>query len=248
MPSETPILKGFINPTLMLEVDWYMSQGYIEKYHPSGGALRLMPLGGSVTRGVGSSHGTGYRKLLLQMLEQQGVNARMVGSRKDGPIPNNEHEGWRGFRIDEIEKKARRSVEGLSPDLFMVNAGSNDCLQDFEVEGAGERMSQMVDFLWWACPQSSVLLSTLIVSADKQVDSVVRAINTQFRALAEKKATEQKKIILVDMYSSEGPDVRDLVDGIHPDDEGYDKMAKLWFHGIQEVIHKGFIDTSKYKF
>ena len=87
-----------------------------------------MPLGGSVTRGVGSFDGNGYRNSLLQMLLLHGLNVRMVGSRKDGSMPNNEHESWRGLRIDEIERKARKSVERLSPNFFLVNAGSNDCL------------------------------------------------------------------------------------------------------------------------
>ena len=117
-----------------------------------------MPLGGSVTRGVGSSHGTGYRKSLLQLLKDHGINARMVGSRKDGTMSNNEHEGWRGFRIDEIEKKAKKSLQDLFPNVFLINGGSNDCLQSFDIDKAGERMCQMIDFLWLACPQSTILL------------------------------------------------------------------------------------------
>lgn len=205
-----------------------------------------MPLGGSVTRGVGSSDGTGYRKSLLQMLQLHGINARMVGSRKSGSMPNNDHEGWRGFRIDEIKRKARKSVEELSPDIFMVNAGSNDCLQSFKIAEAGKRMGDMLDSLWLASPQSTVLLSTLLVTADKELNSVVTRFNEQFRTLAEKKAAEQKKIVLVDMHTSEGPDIQGLVDGIHPDDEGYKKMARVWFRGIQEAMQKGFIDGSKY--
>ncbi|CAL5874038.1 uncharacterized protein PFLUO_LOCUS8324 [Penicillium psychrofluorescens] len=182
------------------------------------------------------------------MLRLHGLNARMVGSRKDGSMPNNDHEGWRGFTIDEIGRKAKKSVEELSPNIFMVNAGSNDCLQFFKITEAGRRMDKMLDYLWLASPQSTVLLSTLLVNADKEVDSVVKRFNDQFRALAEKKATGQKRIVLVDMYTSEGPDIQGLVDGIHPDDEGYDRMARLWFRGIQEAMQKGFIDGSKYKF
>jgi hypothetical protein len=34
------------------------------------------------------------------------------------------------------------------------------------------------------------------------------------------------------------------VDGIQLDDQGFDKMARLWFRGIQETMDKGFIDSS----
>ncbi|KAF4769432.1 hypothetical protein HAV15_008621 [Penicillium sp. str.  len=210
------------------------------------GVLRLMPLGGSVTRGVGSSDGAGYREPLLQMLRLYGVNSRMVGSRKDGPMPNNNHEGWRGFRIDQVEGKARKSVEYLSPNVFLVNAGSNDCLQTFNIPEAGNRMGDMLDYLWLASPQSTILLSTLLPNAHKEVNSTVIRVNDQFRALAQQKATEQKKIVLVEMDTPDGPDVQSFVDGIHPDDNGYYKMAILWLRGIQEAIQKGFIDGSKY--
>ncbi|KAJ5788349.1 hypothetical protein N7457_003339 [Penicillium paradoxum] len=209
-------------------------------------ALRLMPLGGSATRGVGSSDGTGYRQPLLQMLRLDGINARMVGSRKDGSMPNNSHEGWRGFRIDQIERKARKSAAMLSPNVFLVNAGSNDCLQKFNIPEAGNRVGGMLDYLWLASPQCTILLSTLIPSADKEVDSLVMRVNDQFRALEQQKATEQKKIVLVDMHASDGPDVQDFADGIHPDDKGYHRMARLWFLGVQEALQKGFIDGSKY--
>lgn len=184
----------------------------------------------------------GYRNSLLQMLRLHSLNVRMVGSRKDGSMPNNDHEGWHGFRINEIERKARKSVEGLSLNVFIVNAGSNDCLQSFKIAEAGKRMDDMLDYLWLACPQSTVILSTLLVNADKEVDSAVKCINDQFRALAKKKAAEQKKIVLMDMYTSEGPDIHGLIDGIHPDDDGYNKMARLWFRGIQEALQKGLID------
>lgn len=200
-----------------------------------------MPLGGSVTRGVGSSSGNGYRKPLLEMLHTNGIKAEMVGSRRDGTTSNNDHEGWRGFRIDEVEQKARISVRKLLPDVFAVNAGSNDCLQCFQIDRAGRRMGELLDCLWFASPRSTVLLSTLVVSADRDVDSLIVQVNDQFRAVAARKAYEQKRIVLIDMHTPEGPDVRGLVDGIHPDDEGYNKMAKLWFRGMQEALAKGFI-------
>ncbi|KAJ5603341.1 hypothetical protein N7537_006297 [Penicillium hordei] len=179
------------------------------------------------------------------MLRLHGIKARMVGSRKDRLMPDNDHEGWRGLRIDQIEGKARKSVEVLSPNVFLVNAGSNDCLQAFNIPEAGNRMGGMLDYLWLASSQSTILLSTLLPNADKEVNSRVIRLNDQFRALAHQKGTEQRKIVLVDMATSDGPDVEGFADGIHPNDEGYHKMTRLWFCGIQKALQKGFIDGSK---
>ncbi|KAJ5161963.1 carbohydrate esterase family 3 protein [Penicillium capsulatum] len=165
-----------------------------------------MPLGGSVTRGVGSSDHNGYRKSLLESLQAHGFDVMM----------GRYH---RGLRIDEIETKARRSVETWSPDVFTVNAASNDCLQSFKIDQAGQRMQNLLENLWLTAPHSTVLLSTLIVSADRDVNALVLRVNEHLRDLAARKIAQQQKIILVDLCTSEGPSVEGLVDGIHPDDE-----------------------------
>lgn len=202
-------------------------------------------LWGHQSRGVGSSDNTGYRKPLLEALQLNGINARMVGSRKDGSMQNNDHEGWRGFRIDEIEKKAKTSACKLSPDFVLINAGSNDCLQSFEIPEIGRRLGRLVDHLSAMLPQSTIILSTLVGSANKVINSAVLTSNEQIRALAEMEARKQRKIVLVDMHTDEGPDILSLVDGIHPDDEGYKRMARVWLRGIQEAVQKGFINVSR---
>ncbi|KAF9884750.1 hypothetical protein FE257_001312 [Aspergillus nanangensis] len=206
--------------------------------------LRLMPLGGSVTQGVGSSCSTGYRKPFLSLLQGHGFNAQMVGSRSSSAsLPHHNHEGWRGFRIDEIERKARKSVESLRPNVFAVNAGSNDCLQAFDIENAGARIAALLEYLWRASPGSTVLLSTLLVSADREVDVRVVRVNSQFRALVERERAAGRRVVLVDMYGVDGPQVDCLVDGIHPDDAGYDRMARLWFGGVQQALREGFLNS-----
>jgi lysophospholipase L1-like esterase len=96
-------------------------------------------------------------------------------------------------------------------------------------------MSDTLEYLWQASPLSTVILSTLLINADKQVNFRVLRVNSQIRDLVESKATEQKKIVLADMNSAEGPELTDLVDGIHPNDEGYKKMADIWFSAIQQA-------------
>lgn len=203
--------------------------------------LRLMPLGGSVTYGVGSSDGNGYRQFLGDMLLADGYQVRFVGSRRSGSMNNGDNEGWRGYRLDQIETKARRCVATLLPKVFTVNAGSNDCIQDFQLEGFGLRMGSMLEYFWQTSPASTVILSTLLVNADKDVNSRVLRINDQLRELAQSKAAEQKRIVLADMNSPEGPQLGDLVDGTHPDDKGYKKMAAIWFNAIRQARNQDFL-------
>lgn len=46
--------------------------------------LRIMPLGASITEGVQSTDGNGYRKWLRQQLRWKGWKVNMVGSKQNG--------------------------------------------------------------------------------------------------------------------------------------------------------------------
>ncbi|KAL7782330.1 carbohydrate esterase family 3 protein [Trichoderma afarasin] len=203
--------------------------------------MRLMPLGGSITYGVESSDKNGYRKYLQDMLIADGNNVTMVGSRSAGSMSNNDHEGWRGFRIDQIESKAKNSVLQLMPNLITINAGSNDCIQDFDIERIGKRMSNMLDVIWAASPNSTIILSNLILSLDTEVESRIKWANNQFRGIALSKQSEGRRIVFADMHSQWGPKENDISDGTHPNDQGYYKMAKIWYKGILEAMAKGFL-------
>lgn len=198
-------------------------------------SLSLMPLGGSVTYGVGSSHGNGYRQFLRDLLLADGFQVCFVGSRRSGSMSNNDNEGWRGYRLDQIDQRARRSVPTLLPNVFTINAGSNDCIQDYQLGHFVQRMDDMLEHLWQTVPTSTVILSTLLVNADREVNSRVSLVNDHIRDLVSTKAGEHKNIALADMRTAEGPQLRDLVDGTHPNDEGYKKMAVIWFNAIRRT-------------
>lgn len=203
-----------------------------------------MPVGGSVTYGVGSSDQNGYRKTLLELLNEHGYLIRMVGSRKTGAFSNNEHEGWRGQRIDQIETKARLSADKLHPHIFTVNAGSNDCLQDYRLQETMNRLSSLLETLWKASPGSTVILSSLLRNQDIAISTRITTINKEMALLARSKELERNRIIFVDMQGSDGPLLEDFgEDGTHPNDIGYSKMAYVWFHGIQAASKKGFLSA-----
>lgn len=201
-----------------------------------------MPLGGSITHGVGSFDQNGYRKSLFELLQADGFDVHMVGSRKSGTMSNNDHEGWRGFRIDQIEAKALLSAERLRPQIFTVNAGSNDCLQDYKLGLASKRVEKLLEGLWKVCPDSTVILSSLIVNRDVQVDARIQEFNGDLAMITEKLERTGRKIVFADMHGIDGPIAQDLLgDDTHPDDTGYWKMARIWLRSIQEASNTGYV-------
>lgn len=166
----------------------------------------------------------------------------MVGSRRSGTFEHNAHEGWRGFRIDQIETKARLSVPKLRPSVFTINAGSNDCLQGHKLSEASKRLDDLLEFLWQASPGSTVVLSSLLVHRDRETELRIRAYNRQVEVMVQSKALAGEKIVFVDMHGCDGPRVDDLVeDGTHPNDAGYQKMADIWLGGILLASSRGYL-------
>ncbi|KAK1701477.1 SGNH hydrolase-type esterase domain-containing protein [Colletotrichum godetiae] len=201
-----------------------------------------MPLGGSVTHGVGSSDQNGYRRKLFEFLCDHGFNVCMVGSRKSGTHHSNEHEGWRGYRIDQIEVRARVAAAKYLPHVFTVNAGSNDCLQDYKLVEARDRLSHLLETLWDASPGSTIILSSLLVNQDEAVQQRIEAFNTEAERLARTLTLGGRKIVFVNLQGNDGPVMEDLVaDGTHPNDTGYEKMARIWLRGIQMASKEGFL-------
>lgn len=51
--------------------------------------LRILPLGASITQGIASTDGNGYRKYLRDFLRSQGWKVNMVGTKQDGNMADN---------------------------------------------------------------------------------------------------------------------------------------------------------------
>ncbi|KAK1655882.1 SGNH hydrolase-type esterase domain-containing protein, partial [Colletotrichum phormii] len=204
--------------------------------------LRLMPLGGSITHGVGSSDQNGYRKKRLELLHGYGFSFCMVGSRKSGTHHNNEHEGWRGYRIDQIEARARVAAAKYLPHVFTVNAGSNDCLQEYKLVEARDRLGHLLETLWIASPSSTIILSSLLVNRNEAVQQRVEDFNREVERLARTLILGGRKLIFVDLQGNDGPAMEDLAaDGTHPNDTGYEKMSRIWLRGIRMASRRGFL-------
>ncbi|ROW00934.1 hypothetical protein VSDG_02768 [Cytospora chrysosperma] len=223
--------------------------------------LRIMPLGASITWGLLSTDGNGYRNDLLELLQQGGNrDVTYVGSRNNGTMADNAVEGWPGDRIDQLLPKARASVPRYLPNVVLVNAGTNDCVQDFDLDATtrpsptepgltgdpaytvGTRMRALVDGLLGWSPNATVVLSTLINNVDAVTQTRIDDANEQFRAVAREMQSEGKRVVLAEMTAAAGgPDLSMMADVTHPNDAGYALMAKRWYAALVEASQKGFI-------
>ncbi|KAM5381701.1 hypothetical protein ACJZ2D_002921 [Fusarium nematophilum] len=199
--------------------------------------LRILPLGASTVFGVGSSTGNGFRKPLRDALRFDGWEVNMVGTKKNGDMADADNEAESGAVVDGVRENLQNSLP-YKPNLVVINAGTNDGrnndLNDEVVNKTGERMEALLGDIWAAddMAETCVLLSTLLAT-DGEKDANRKNINQQYRDLAVKLYTSGKCIFVADMDppNMDPPWIPDdlIPDGIHPNDEGFKKMAAVFY-------------------
>ncbi|MFF4136515.1 ricin-type beta-trefoil lectin domain protein [Streptomyces mirabilis] len=88
--------------------------------------LRLMPLGDSITWGVGSPSGHSYRGFLRNQLSTEGHALDFVGSGRGGTMSDPDNEGCSGWRIDQITGIADSVLARYRPNVVTLEIGTND--------------------------------------------------------------------------------------------------------------------------
>ncbi|KAI1120810.1 carbohydrate esterase family 3 protein [Nemania abortiva] len=207
--------------------------------------LRIMPLGASITYGYTSNDGNGYRKFLRDMIVNNGNLVNMVGSRRNGTMEDNDVEGWPGDIIDQVRAKANAALPKYKPNLVLLNVGTNDCTGNVDLANAGKRMSSLIDDIYKGSPRATIILSTLLVRSDASKQKCVVDLNNQFKTVAAAQRANGRRLVLVDMQPPAGPTTAQLVDGTHPTEAGYAKMATIWFNGIKVADDAKFLLTKE---
>jgi lysophospholipase L1-like esterase len=204
----------------------------------SNGGVRVMPLGDSITDG--DQVPGGYRTGLWQRLTAGGYSVDFVGSRSNGPasLRDHDHEGHPGWRIDEIDAHIVEWMHTHQPHTVLLDAGTNDVLQNFDLAGAPGRLYALIGDILRTAPGTQVFVALLTPLANADQETAVLDLNAEIPAVVQQAG---KNVHLVDIQSAFT--TADLIDGVHPDAKGYDEMAAAWFAALQSF--PGSIGTGK---
>ncbi|MER8035007.1 phosphatidylinositol-specific phospholipase C domain-containing protein [Streptomyces hydrogenans] len=206
---------------------------------------RVMPLGDSITLGVGSTTRTGYRPALAARLaEHAGGAVPFVGSLVDADGVTR-HEGHSGWRIDELQANIETWLAAAKPSLITLHIGTNDMNRDYQVATAPQRLGTLIDQIHTASPDTVVVLATLVPATDPAVQARVDAYNAAIPGIVQERLARGYRIQQVSMDSLT---TADLNDNLHPNNNGYAKMTTAFVSGIREAARKGWIrDTVEVK-
>lgn len=201
--------------------------------------IKIMPLGASVTYGTNSTDGNGYREALRKLLvTNAGLTLDYVGSVKSGNSVDPDNEGHPGLRIDQIAAGVDGWLATYAPDVVLLNVGTNDTIQDYQLPTAPDRLHALIDRILTDDPAATVMFSTLVPTPDATRNAKVQAFDAKLPAIAQAEAAAGKKVHLVDLNG--GLTNADIgADQIHPTDGGYDKLANVWYSALHPILGAG---------
>ena len=223
---------------------------------PPASGLKIMPLGDSITDGVGGSN-AGYRGPLNMLLNNAGIAHQFVGSATDNvgslPADQQHHEGHSGYTItgggrsgilDNINTWL--GSNGANPDVILLMIGTNDVTTYATTLAAVPQATANLNTLISTISNKSTGLrpnaklivaeiTPIVGTVNGGTDAVAQAYNQSVATLVANHQALGENVSLVDMHSALNAST-DMYDQLHPNDNGYNKMAQVWFNGISAVV------------
>jgi lysophospholipase L1-like esterase len=201
-------------------------------------AIRIMPLGDSITSGSGSSDGSGYRGPLWFDLSQGGNAFDFVGAYQSGPgtLPDRDHEGIPYETAQALVSAVPGLMDTYRPDAVLLMIGTQDVQNGLFAQPNGgatlkSEIGQILDQIAARLPSTTVFLSTLPPLSTAENGDAIPAANDAIRAAAATAANKGEHVVLVQPNLT----ISDLIDGVHPNDAGYAKLAGTWYSAISSA-------------
>ena len=217
-------------------------------------------------RGIDTGSG-GYRAELQRQLDANGYRYTMVGERSDfsARLVRRHHEGWPGYVIRSFSSDSAPQLYGRvthaalkanDPDVVLLMAGTNDLLRlarrssGYTIPNIVQSMNALLAQIFYEKPNVDVIVAGVVASPLVHECDVERFDGTgtcgldggpNLRRLVADYAARGFHIALAQNMSDAVPrDKAHFPDGIHPSGlDGYDAVARVWVHAIQELTAVG---------
>jgi lysophospholipase L1-like esterase len=208
-----------------------------------------MPLGDSLTFGVGSS-GAGYRVALFRSTLAAKQAILFVGSNANGPanvdgVPfPGAHEGYRGYAIEPgggregLSPLVERVLVAHKPHIVLLLTGTNDVgATIIDPPRAPDRLGALLDRIVTAAPAALVVVAQIPPSMDEATNRRIEAFNNALPAVIKARADAGKHLLLVDAYGAltSHANYKSMLmfNEFHPNDAGYALIAERWYAALR---------------
>jgi lysophospholipase L1-like esterase len=223
---------------------------------PTNGDLcKILPLGDSITWGVGDVANAGYRSQLFALAVAAGQKITFTGSKSNGPdtvsgqlFPkqNDGREGWRiqtpsamsngqaGIRVL-IPDPAFAATSGGIPNIILMMIGTNDT-DDTTADTMAQQLDSLMSLIIDNAPDA--LLVVAKITPKSWTAAAVNGYNALIPGLVQKYADAGKHVMLADMNTGFIEATMMSDDHLHPNSTGYKFMADQWYSVIGSFLPK----------
>jgi len=214
--------------------------------------VKIMPLGDSIT--YGSHNGTAdstvdvaYRKHLWETLTDAGYIFNFVGSMQAGtdyaPPFDPDNEGHPGDTAEGIAVDVYDYLTNNPADIALLHIGTNVLSTD--PGDVAHALDEIDRYETDSGNHVSVILARIINRATDSDDTneternMTSEFNINLEEMARQRIANGDDIVIVDMENGAGIDYSvntDMIDYLHLKDEGYAKMASMWYTALTAAI------------
>lgn len=204
-------------------------------------AVRVMPLGDSITLGVNG----GYRNGVFNTLRSGRRNIDFVGSQSDASarIADRDHEGHPGFNIGDISRELNGWMSSARPDVVLLMVGTND-IAWWSARGANEiatahaalmdRILESRPNVWLVVGSVPPITSQTIQVVNMDRAQLARDFNAAVRRNVESRQQQGRQVRFVDVHGA--LTLSDLYDGVHPSEAAHAKVADRFVTALQNIV------------
>lgn len=219
-----------------------------------GTACKILPLGDSITWGVGDEPNGGYRGPLFALAAAAGQKISFTGSLSNGPTTvagqtfskkNEGHSGWGISTVTTysggnagiatlIPTPAFASASGGVPHIILLMIGTNDSTESTSAEMT-TRLSALMDKIIAGAPNALLVVAKI---TPLSWASTIAAYNNSIPGLVQTRVAAGKHVAVADMNTGFNTSSMFSSDNTHPNATGYKFMADRWYSVIGSVLPK----------
>lgn len=218
-----------------------------------GGAMRVMAMGDSNTRGFHGLAGerSAYRYEFSKLMDRSDESYDLVGQyqfAKDG-LDDPHHQGIGGQRIEDMTGDYRAAVSFLQPDYVLLLAGTNNHNDTMDYDVFYERYNSLVSMIAQESRETKVIMSTLpkfgCCRPDREhwTEEFVRQRNEEIfpflNSVIYDVAEDNSHVEVIDFFSIMDPNTDLTADQVHLNSNGHEKLGRLFFNAVTGVPEPG---------